>query len=69
MIGYQKVSIIGVEVRAEVGEPLEVTLSPEAIELEEGVVVEAKALRNTGASLLKERQKLLLLAMLLAQKR
>ena len=57
MIGYQKVSIIGVEVRAEVGEPLEVTLSPEAIELEEGVVVEAKALRNTGASLLKERQK------------
>ena len=57
MIGYQKVSITGVEVTVVDGKPLEVTLSPEAIELDEEVVVEAKALRNTGASLLKERQK------------
>ncbi len=57
MIGYQKASIIGVEVLSEGGEAIEVALGSEAIELSEEVVIEAKALRNTGASLLKERQK------------
>ncbi len=57
MIGYAKTSIIGVEVSAEGGQPIEVALNPEAIELSEETVIEAKALRNTGASLLKERQK------------
>lgn len=38
------------ELRSVDGEPLEVTLIPKAIELDEEIVVEAKALLNTGAS-------------------
>jgi len=57
MIGYQKSSIIGITVEAGATQNVEVVLSPEAIELEDEVIIEAKALRNTGASLLKERQK------------
>ena len=57
MIGYQDASIIGVEVQDSEVAKLVITLMPEALELDEEVVVEAKALRNTGAALLKERQK------------
>jgi TonB-dependent receptor len=57
MIGYQKTSIIGVQVTAGQTQRIEIALASEAIELDDEVVVEAKALRNTGASLLKERQK------------
>ena len=57
MIGYQKASIIGVEVKEGAVAKLDIALAPEAIELEDEVIVEAKALRNTGAALLKERQK------------
>ena len=59
MIGYQDASIIGVEVQDSEVAKLVITLMPEALELDEEVVVEAKALRNTGAALLKERQKAL----------
>ena len=57
MIGYQDASIIGVEVQDGEVAKLTITLAPEALELDDEVVVEAKALRNTGAALLKERQK------------
>ena len=57
MIGYQDASIIGVEVQDGEVAKLVITLSPEALELDDEVIVEAKALRNTGAALLKERQK------------
>ena len=57
MIGYQDASIIGVEVQDGEVAKLVITLAPEALELDDEVVVEAKALRNTGAALLKERQK------------
>ena len=57
MIGYQDASIIGVEVQDGEVAKLVITLMPEALELDDEVVVEAKALRNTGAALLKERQK------------
>ena len=57
MIGYQDASIIGVEVQDGEVAKLTITLSPEALELDDEVIVEAKALRNTGAALLKERQK------------
>ena len=57
MIGYQDASIIGVEVQDGEIAKLTITLAPEALELDDEVVVEAKALRNTGAALLKERQK------------
>ena len=57
MIGYQDASIIGVEVQDGEVAKLTITLMPEALELDDEVVVEAKALRNTGAALLKERQK------------
>ena len=57
MIGYQDASIIGVEVQDSEVAKLVITLRPEALEIDDEVVVEAKALRNTGAALLKERQK------------
>ena len=57
MIGYQDASIIGVEVQDGEVAKLTITLMPEALELDDEVIVEAKALRNTGAALLKERQK------------
>ena len=57
MIGYQDASIIGVEVEDGEVAKLTITLMPEALELDDEVIVEAKALRNTGAALLKERQK------------
>ena len=57
MIGYQDASIIGVEVQDGEVSKLTITLMPEALELDDEVIVEAKALRNTGAALLKERQK------------
>ena len=57
MIGYQDASIIGVEVQDGEVAKLVITLMPEALELDDEVIVEAKALRNTGAALLKERQK------------
>ena len=57
MIGYQKTSIIGVVVKEAEVAKLYIALSPEAIELEEEMVIEVKALRNTDAALLKDRQK------------
>ena len=57
MIGYQDASIIGVEVQDGEVAKLTITLSPEALGFDDEVIVEAKALRNTGAALLKERQK------------
>ena len=57
MIGYQQASIIGVEIKDGAVVKLDIALAPETIELEDEVIVEAKALRNTGAALLKERQK------------
>ena len=57
MIGYQDASIIGVEVQDGEVAKLVITLMPEALEIDDEVIVEAKALRNTGAALLKERQK------------
>ena len=57
MIGYNKLVATGVAVEAGATVELNIPLEPEAIELEEEVVIEAKALRNTGAALLKDRQK------------
>ena len=57
MIGHQKTAVIGVVIKDGKITKIDITLQPEAIELEDEVVIEAKALRNTGVSLLKERQK------------
>ena len=57
MIGYNKLVATDVVVEAGATVKLDISLQPEAIELDEEVVVEAKALRNTGAALLKDRQK------------
>ena len=43
MIGYQDASIIGVEVQDGEVAKLTITLMPEALELDDEVVVEAKA--------------------------
>ena len=55
-IGYNSLTVTGVEVVE--GEPvrLDLTMSPEAIGLEE-VIVEARAVRNSEAVLLRDRQK------------
>ena len=57
IIGYNRLTATGVLVEAGTTVKLDVSLQPEAIELDEEVVVEAEALRNTGAALLKDRQK------------
>ena len=57
MIGYQKTSVIGVEVKEGEITKLNIGLSLDAIELEVETVFEVKALRNTDAALLKDRQK------------
>jgi TonB-dependent receptor len=56
MIGYAKKTVTGVEVKAGETTTLEMTLAPEAFEMEE-VVVEAKILTNNEVGLLKDRQK------------
>lgn len=56
MIGYSKTTVVDVEVVAGEATRLDLTLVPEAIAVEE-VVVQARAVRNTEAALLKERQK------------
>ena len=57
MIGCQKTSVIGVEVKEGEITKLNIGLSLDAIELEVETVIEVKALRNTDAELLKDRQK------------
>ncbi|MEW6749439.1 MAG: TonB-dependent receptor [Candidatus Latescibacterota bacterium] len=57
MIGYQKVRVVDVVVQPGEATALEIALQPEAIVLDEEVVVQARKVRNTGATLLKERQK------------
>lgn len=57
MIGYQDASILGVAVQDSEVAQLVIALVPQALAIDDEVVVEAKALRNTGAALLKERQK------------
>ena len=58
MIGYQNTSVVEIEVTPESPQPLEIALKTEAIQLEDAeVVVEAKTLKNTGATLLRQRQK------------
>ena len=56
MLGYNKTTVIDVEVSAGDVTRLDLVLLPKAIEVDE-VVVRARALRNTEAALLKERQK------------
>lgn len=56
MIGYNRTTITEVVVEAGEVTELDFALRSEAIEVE-AVVVEARALRNTGAALLRERQK------------
>ncbi len=56
MIGYNRTTITEVVVEADGVVDLDFTLKSEAIEVE-AVVVEARALRNTEAALLKERQR------------
>ncbi|MCB2205428.1 TonB-dependent receptor [bacterium] len=56
MIGYAKKTVTGVVVKAGETTKLEMTLAPEAFEMQE-VVVEAKLLTNNEAGLLKDRQK------------
>lgn len=55
-IGYTSKTVTGVDVEAGKTTRVELALAPEAIGLEE-VVVEARALENTEAALLKQRQK------------
>ncbi|MDZ4699211.1 MAG: TonB-dependent receptor [Rhodothermales bacterium] len=55
-IGYNSVTVSGVEVVADETVRVDITLSAEAIGLGE-VIVEARAVQNTEASLLRERQK------------
>ncbi len=55
-IGYNAVTVSGVEVVADETARVDITLSAEAIGLGE-VIVEARAVQNTEASLLRERQK------------
>lgn len=56
MMGYNKTTITDVVVEADTATQLDFTLQSEAISLDE-TVVEARAVRNTEAALLKERQK------------
>ena len=56
VVGYVETKITDVEVKAGKNLTLDITLQPEILS-GETVVVEAKALKNTEASLLKERQK------------
>ncbi len=55
-VSYQSKQVTGIEVKAGAVSTLQVTLHPEAIGLDE-VVVEARAMSNTDASLLRQRQK------------
>jgi TonB-dependent receptor len=55
-IGYSPKTVTGVEVQADQSTTIDLALSPEAIGLDE-VVVEAQALENTEAALLRQRQK------------
>ena len=55
-IGYNATTVRGVEVRAGETTRLELALTPESVALDE-VVVEAAALENTEAALLRQRQK------------
>lgn len=57
MIGYHELRIEEVVVTADEVTKLDLTLQSEAIEIEEAMVVTAKAVRNTEAVLLKDRQK------------
>ena len=56
-IGFQTLTIEGVEIVAGEVTRLDITLSSEAFELEGEVVVEARAIRNNESMLLKDRQK------------
>jgi len=56
MIGYTKKTVTGVVVKAGETTKLDLTLAPEAFEMDE-VVIEAKLLTNNEAGLLKDRQK------------
>lgn len=56
MIGYNRTAITQVVVQAGAATQLDFALASEAIQVEE-VVVEAKAIRNTEAALLKQRQR------------
>lgn len=55
-VGYRKTTVTQIVIEAGGTVRLDLTLSPEAIEVGE-VVVEARAVRNTEAALLKERQR------------
>ncbi|MBX2818233.1 MAG: TonB-dependent receptor [Rhodothermaceae bacterium] len=55
-IGYNTITVQNVEVTENEVTSLEMTMSPEAIGLDE-VVIEARAVQNTEASLLRDRQK------------
>ncbi len=56
-IGYQSKTVRGVEVTPDEIVKLNITLSPEALEMEGEVVIEAAAVRNTEGVLLRDRQK------------
>lgn len=56
MIGYTKKTVTGIVVSAGETTKLDLTLAPEAFEMDE-VVIEAKLLTNNEAGLLKDRQK------------
>ena len=56
LIGYAKTRIELVEIRNNNTSRLEIALQPECIKTQD-VIVEARAIRNTEASLLKQRQK------------
>lgn len=55
-IGYSSKTVTGVDVRAGETSRIDLTLAPEAIGLDE-VIVEARALENTEAALLRQRQR------------
>ena len=56
-IGYQTLTVEGVEILARDVTRVDATLAPEAYEIEGDVVVEARAIRNNEATLLRDRQK------------
>jgi TonB-dependent receptor len=56
-IGYQTLTVSGVEILAGDITRVDATLAPEAFMLEGDVVVEARAIRDNEATLLKDRQK------------
>ncbi|HMB89381.1 MAG TPA: TonB-dependent receptor [Rhodothermales bacterium] len=55
-IGFNRTVVEGVEVKEEQATKIDISLTPEAVEVGE-VVVEATALENTDAALLRQRQK------------